>query len=218
MTIQQVQVSPIGARLIDSRTTIPELARVSLDRYSNNRFKQLKLVTKAFKYNFPFYEGIFQRKAFQKIFGIIESFLLRMIPYLGHSKVKFIDYIADVLTLRVGPNDNSELTFLMVRYCRYITHIARKYSVPVYITTRDATYIVPKIVDGRVEPYRTLEEERLNRYNVVELRCSLNTGEGYNGYFLLYYAEEVIKVLETLHRKAHYAEQATVRTRQAPVS
>jgi hypothetical protein len=214
MTIQEVNITPIGSRIVDSRTSIPELAKVSLDRYSNNRLKQLKLVTKAFKYNFPFYDGYSHKKAFVKFFSILKSHIERAIPYLEEAKVVFLDFYNDTIFIRLGPRDTNddELFHLVNRYARYITYIARRHSAPILLSVRQALHINQRLVDGRARPYNTMEEERANMFNVVELRCTLNMGESSNGYLLLYYVEQILKVLETLHRKAHYADSTVTRT------
>jgi hypothetical protein len=214
MTIQTVTITPIGSRILDARSSIPELARVSLDKYSNNRLKHLRLVTKAFKYNFPFYDHETQRKAFAKFFTIIRSYIERMIPYLSQAKVGYLDFGHETAVIRLGPSDREQKLFALIyRYAKYITYLARKHRIPVLLITRDLTHISPHMVDGRLSSiYVTREEEKENSFNVIELRCSLNIAEGTNGYFLLYYAEEIIKVLETLHRKAHYVESTVPRT------
>jgi hypothetical protein len=68
-----VPITRSGAAILKANHEIPQLARIALDKYANTRVKELKLVTKAFRYTFPFYDGQNRKRAFNKVFSITEK-------------------------------------------------------------------------------------------------------------------------------------------------
>jgi hypothetical protein len=208
--MKTVNITVAGALIQSAKHRIPELARATLDRFANTRFKDLKLVTKAFRYQFPFYESTHRRRAFTKFFSVLEKTLLRTLPYLNTSKVKFINIekeSAESIYIRLGPMDSERDKAVLSRYIQRLqTKIARS-SLPLHLQINTANYTVPKKSTNPYDNgYSSREEQNKNTYKILEIRVRFmhNVGEG--GYLLLLYAPQILKILETLHRKAHYAD------------
>lgn len=212
--MKTVNITPAGAMIDQARYKIPELARVTLDKYSNKKLKDLKFVTKAFKYTFPFYNSAHQRKAFSKLIEILEKIINIRIPYLEKSKVPFVECSTfgaglSRLWIRIGPYATAAQAESIMRYLRYVIYIARKNGLPILQSPRLTNHIA--IPEGQNIYGMTVEDKNANTYNVLDIQIDLFNAEAENGYLLLHNVEHLLKVLETLHRKAHYAE-STFRT------
>ena len=210
--MKKIQITPAGAIISDAQNRIPELARVSLDRFTNNKFKELNLVTKAFKYRFPFYDKYQQKRAFNKFFDLIGKALVRNIPYLAEAKVPFVQIpllSQDGVVIKIGPYprqsdaDRKQIDVL-ARYIRYITYLATREQIPTIIGISVQNYTKPK--DGeRYISYATDAERNANTFEVLAINIAMTSIRGELGYLLIHYVENIIKIFETLHRKAHYA-------------
>jgi hypothetical protein len=211
----QLPISYDGAILLKAKTEVPNLAKIALDKFANNKVKELKLVTKAFRYTFPFYDPINNKKAFNKVFNIIDKTLQRKIPYLSMAKVKFIDILnpsSNTIIVRIGPFDADTTVKkreALERYMRYIIYLLRKHNLPILPSNREIVYLEPNRA-SRVGHWLTEEERNAHTFNVKEIHIKPAVISMDRGYFLLKYYDQIEKVFVTLHRLAHYAE-STVR-------
>jgi hypothetical protein len=208
--MQTLKITRAGAIIEDARFTIPEQAKTSLDRYANERLKDLKLVTRAFKFTFPFYQQSHQKRSFRKLFDLLSKTIERVIPYTATAKIPYINTglpSSDSIFIRLGPYDTVQSGASIVRYLRYVGYLVRKHGLPIMLNGTFHPYVKPRDEAARYGSYYANDAERIaNTYNVYEIKIRLNNIEGEHGYLLLYYVKNILKVLETLHRKAHYAE------------
>lgn len=210
--VQTVNITPSGAIIENAKHRIPELAKASLDKYSNSRVKELKLVTKAFKTKFPFYHPQQQKRSYNKIFEIIRKALERNIPYVADTTIPFMEIPitsngGGTINMRIGPFTTVDDAKVEIRYVRYLGYLIRRYALPLTLSGRVIRYLKPPTGStGRYgTAYTNKEEEYKNTYEVMEIKISLNAATAEHGYLILFYLEQIIKVVETLHRKAHYA-------------
>jgi hypothetical protein len=99
-------LSKQGAIVIEGRHRIPELAQITLDKWALKRVQDLRIVTKAHKYTFPFHDRYHQKRAYRKVFEIIKKQLERQIPYIASAVVEFMDLgstVSEIITFRIGP-------------------------------------------------------------------------------------------------------------------
>jgi hypothetical protein len=207
--LKTVNITPAGAMIDQARHSIPDYARVTLDRYANNRVKELKLVTKAFKYSFPFYGQIHTNRSFGKLFEIIQKVIKARIPYVESAKVPFMELTTRShgiysFKLYVGPYRDRTEARPIIRYIRYLHNMAGIYSVPVVLGVNVLSHVV--IPEGMQAYTMAADEIRANTYEVAVVTAELISSRAENGYLLLYYVEQIIKCIETLHRRAHYVE------------
>lgn len=211
--MKTINITQAGAMIQDSKYRIPEMAKAALDNFANNRFKELKYVTKAFKYQFPFYESIQKKRSFNKIFQILDKNLVRMIPYIETSKVKFLSTERDSsenIYVRLGPLTGHSAAIdrtqrVLRRYIARLSRLALIKGLPITVSGTPVTHTRP-LNSHRYAGYATEDERAANTFNVYEMRITFRPSSGDNGYLLLFYAPEILKSLETLHRFAHYAE------------
>lgn len=215
--MKTVNITVAGAVLADSRHKIPQLAQMTLDKFAGNRFKELKYVTKGFKYSFPFYEKLHRKRAFTKVFIVLEKALKRYIPYIETAKVKYIDIpreSADQINIRLGPYKQADLTEeqfkkqrVLHRYIRYIQFLSSKYQLPLSIRANPVPHTEPNGKGWtRTGGYAEAEDMRANTYEILMVSIAFNSALSETGYLLLLYAPQIFKVLETSHRLAHYAD------------
>lgn len=208
--MKTVNITVPGAIIESARTRIPELAKVTLDKFANNKFKEMKLVTKAFRYQFPFYDSLHRKRAFAKFFVILEKALEQNIPYIKTAKVDFLTVereSTDNIIIRIGPANDTKLTMILQKYVTKLITKTVANSLPLHIYFNKVSYVKPKRgSNGYVEGYATREEQAENTFDIHEIKVKFMTNVGEGGYLMLLYAEYFLKVLETLHRKAHYAD------------
>lgn len=209
--MKQVPITQAGAMILDSKYRIPEMAKASLDKFANNRFKELKYVTKAFKYQFPFYESMQKKRSFNKIFQVMDNALERMIPYLSTAKVKFLSTdrdSSDSVWVRLGPITataaDTKKRKSLERYLNRLNRMMVRQGIPLNLAYHLINYTKP--TRHRYAYYESETERLNNTYQVFEIRVVFRAGIGENGYLLLFFAPQILKVLETLHRHAHYAD------------
>lgn len=214
--MKTVPITLAGALIQDSRYRIPEIAKASLDKFANNRFKELKFVTKAFKYQFPFYESVQKKRSFNKIFQILNQVLEKRVPYLETAKVKFLSIdrdSSDSVWVRLGPvsgrPEDAKKKKTLERYVNRLNRIIVRQGLPLSLAAHLVNFTKP--TRHRYAYYDTEEERATNTFQVMEIRVVFRNGVGENGYLLLFFAPEILKALETLHRHAHYAD-STFRT------
>lgn len=172
------------------RSTVPAIAQRTLQLYANNRVKELKLTTKAYKYDYPFHDTYLGRVSLQKLIKLIDKVMKKEIPYLesrvvtGHEVVRSYTYL------------NFKVDRVTKRYLRYICHLANKFELPLRLQARDDRYW-----NGR--------EYKEKVYLYVSMK---NTTEGpYTGTILLYYLPQLLKFARTSSRLFLYDPNRTLR-------
>jgi hypothetical protein len=215
--MKTIPITQAGAMILDSKYRIPELAKASLDKFANTRFKDLKYVTRAFKYQFPFYESLQKKRSFNKIFQILDKTLSRLVPYVDNAKVKFLSTERDsseYIYIRIGPMSNHASHMpkqrALRKYCARLARLIVTHGLPIGLTYGVTNYVRP-LNSHRYAYYESDADKNANTFEIYEIRMNFRNGAGENGYLLLLYAPEILKVLETLHRFAHYAD-STYRT------
>lgn len=210
--MKTIPITQAGAMILDSKFRIPEMAKASLDKFANNRFIELKYVTRAFKYQFPFYETLQKKRSYNKIFQILDKNLSRLIPYVDTAKVKFLSTERDsseIIYVRLGPIANipvyAKKQAALKRYLARLGKLALLNGLPITLGCHCSSYVKP-IRSHRYAYYSNEGERNTNTYHIFEIRITFRNGVGENGYLLLHYAPQIFKVLETLHRSAHYAD------------
>lgn len=198
--MEYLKITPTGVKFSDAQTSLPQLAKVSLDTYANSRLKELGLTTKAMKYNFPFYETSYNKAAFHKLGDIIIKYILKQIPYLKTIPVPFMDAgttNSNLFVIRTSPADLTTIP----AWDRYVGRLRRKATelrLPVMITAHTGKYV------NTTSTFVNTEHRQAHTFEVMEIRISLDTARIRNGYFLLFHLPAILKVLTTLHRTAHY--------------
>jgi hypothetical protein len=185
-------LSKQGAIVIEGRHRIPELAKITLDRWALKRVHDLKIVTKAHKYTFPFHDRYHQKRAYRKVFEIVKKQLERQIPYISTAIVEFLDIgntVSETITLRIGPYADLPQAMPISRYLRRLNRYLRQAGIP--ITLNERVYVC-LTTDGQ------------GTVSALEIRATLNRVAVTEGYLILFHLPQVIKAIETLHRKAIY--------------
>lgn len=186
-------LSKQGAIVIEGRHRIPELAQITLDKWALKRVQDLKIVTKAHKYTFPFHNKYHQKRAYRKVFEIIKKQLERQVPYLTTAIVEFMDLgntVSEVITFKVGPYTTADQAAALLRYIRVLNRLLRRESLPMTISPRITV---------------CMTEDGSRTISILEIKALLNRITITDGYLLLYYLPNIIKAIETLHRRAVYA-------------
>lgn len=206
--LKQTNITRAGALIDQTRWRVSEIAQATLDLYANSRVKKLKLATKAYKYYFPFYLTNHQRKSYEKICELLIKNINSRIPYINAAKVPFLSIEGRVgarsLLIRMGPYTGAAEAKSIFRYVRYLAHLVIKNRIPLGLDAYLLQHIV--IPEGQTVYTMTQEQRAAATYPIVELRVDLRLANVAEGYYLLHHIEELMKAVETLHRKAHYAE------------
>jgi hypothetical protein len=186
------KLSKQGAIVTEGRHRIPQFAKVTLDNWALQRVRDLKLVTKAHKYTFPFHDRYHHKRAYRKVFEVFKKQFDRQIPYAVNCIVPFMDIgsaTSENIIFRIGPYDSDAAAKSILKYLSRLNRLIRRESIPFSITARRTDHSTPDH----------------NRYvNVLEIKVTMNRVTISDGYLILFFAPQIIKAIETLHRKAVY--------------
>jgi hypothetical protein len=193
------KLSRQGAIVLEGRHRIPQLAQATLDKWALKRIHDLKIVTKAHKYTFPFYDRYQQKRAFRKVFDILKKQLERQIPYITDVHTPFMDIggtVSETIIFRVGPFRAATEINSLQKYITRINRLVVREQLPFSITGRYTTTFI--------EDKDTENTPTSRNVNILEIKLSLDRLLIKNGYLLLHYLPEITRAIETLHRKALY--------------
>ena len=175
----------LATKIREAKATLPTAARNTLKLFANEAVKKLHLVTKSYKYDFPFFGQANSRASNYRLACLLERQLLKRFPYIKDAVIPFMEKGRNGVSINLQPNR------ALTKYLTVIQQKARAISLPLEIT-----FTTTRRVDNTGH-----EREVVIFYVSFTLSATMDS----YGYVSFFYLESLIKILSTLQRGAFYA-------------